>query len=118
MTKTILILLLALVVFIAVGSVIDPAAHPETNSRWYYVTHPYIAFRTYSVAPVVVYQPYYVAPVYPVYRVYPVYTYQYWYNRFAGPQKSVIDTSQSGQSGQNSQNSQELKKIGADQLTK
>lgn len=105
MRKTILILLLAFVAFTAIGSIIDPAAHTEANSRWFYVTHPFIAYRTYSVAPVVVYRPYYVAPVYPVYRVYPVYTYQYWYNRLAGPQKTVIDT-------------QELKKTGIDQLEK
>lgn len=117
MTKTILIVLLALVVFVAVGSVIDPAAHSEANSRWYYVSHPYIAYRTYTVAPVVVYQPYYVAPVYPVYRVYPVYTYQYWYNRFAAPQKNVLgDTSQPKKTTVD--NSSELKKTGIDQLTK
>src|ERR1700721_1072517 len=97
MMKTILILLLALVVFTAVGSLIDPAAHPETNSRWYYVSHPYVAYRTYTVA-----------PAYPVYRVYPVYTYQYWYNRLAGPQKSVLDTTQPKKAV--TDNSQELKK--------
>jgi hypothetical protein len=117
MMKTILILLLALVVFTAVGSIIDPAAHPETNSRWYYVSHPYVAYRTYTVVPAYpVYRRYYVAPAYPVYRVYPVYTYQYWYNRLAGPQKSVLDTTQPKKAV--TDNSQELKKTGFDQIVK
>ena len=117
MKKTILILALAFVVFIAIGSIIDPAAHPETNSRWYYMSHPFYAYRTYTVAPVYpVYRPYYVAPVYPVYRAYPVYTYQYWYNRFAAPQKSVIDTSQPQKPA--TDNSQELQKTGFDKRAK
>ena len=105
MKKTILILALAFVVFIAIGSIIDPAAHPETNSRWYYMSHPFYAYRTYTVA-----------PVYPVYRAYPVYTYQYWYNRFAAPQKSVIDTSQPQKPA--TDNSQELQKTGFDKIAK
>jgi hypothetical protein len=91
MKKTILVLALAFVAFVAVGSVIDPAAHTGDNkSRVYYFVHPYVAYRTYTVAPVVYYPRYYatpVYPVYPVYRVYPVYTYQYWYNRFSAPKQ-------------------------------
>jgi len=93
MKKTILILALVFVAFVAVASVTDPPAHNgEGKSRIYYFVHPYIAYHTYTVAPVVYYPRYYVAPVYPVYpvyRVYPVYTYQYWYNRFAAPKPST-----------------------------
>jgi hypothetical protein len=98
MKKTILVLALVFVAFVAVASVTDPPAHPgEGKSRIYYFVHPYIAYHTYTVAPVY-YPRYYVAPVYPVYpvyRVYPVYTYQYWYNRYAAPKQSqqqVLDT--------------------------
>ena len=89
MKKTILVLALAFVAFVAVASVTDPAAHNgDSKSRIYYVVHPYIAYHTYTVAPVVYYPRYYVTPVYPVYRVYPVYTYQYWYNRFSPPKQN------------------------------
>jgi hypothetical protein len=96
MKKTILVVALAFVAFVAVASVTDPAAHNNTpsdsKSRIYYFVHPYIAYHTYTVAPVVYYPRYYAAPVYPVYpvyRVYPVYTYQYWYNRFAAPKQNA-----------------------------
>jgi len=89
MKRTILYLLLVVVVLIAIASFTDPAAHGDQNQSWiYYVSHPYVAYRTYTVTPVVIYpryyRPVYVAPVYPVYRMYPVYTYQYWYNLAAG----------------------------------
>lgn len=87
MRKTILVLALAFVAFVAVASVTDPAARNvnsegESKSRFYYFVHPYYAWSTYTVTPVYYYRPSVV--VYPVYRVYPVYTYQYWYNRLAG----------------------------------
>lgn len=89
MKKTILVLALAFVAFVAVASVTDPAARNgnagDSKSRIYYFVHPYIAYHTYTVAPVYYYPRVYVAPVYPVYSVYPVYTYQYWYNRFSSP---------------------------------
>lgn len=87
MKKTIVVLALAFAAFVAVASVTDPAARNmnsenDSKSRFYYVVHPYVAWRTYTVAPVYYYRP--TVVVYPAYRVYPVYTYQYWYNRLSG----------------------------------
>ena len=68
MKKTFLVLALAFVAFVAVASVTDPPAHNgEGKSRIYYFVHPYIAYHTYTVAPVY-YPRYYVTPVYPVIR--------------------------------------------------
>ncbi len=88
MRKTVLVLALAFAAFVAVASVTDPAARDvsgegASKSRFYYFVHPYVAWSTYTVAPVYYYRP--TVVVYPVYRVYPVYTYQYWYNRLASP---------------------------------
>ena len=92
MRKTILVLALAFVAFVAVASITDPAARNatgnESKSRFYYFVHPYYAVHTYTVAPVYYYSP--AVVYYPAYRVYPVYTYQYWYNRFAGPKQSPV----------------------------
>jgi hypothetical protein len=89
MRKTILVLALAFLAFVAVASVTDPAARnnegSDSKSRFYYIVHPYVAVHTYTVYPVYYYRP--TVVVYPVYHVYPVYTYQYWYNRFAGPKE-------------------------------
>lgn len=95
MRRTILVLALAFLAFVAVASVTDPAArnnNGETKSRFYYVVHPYVAWSTYTVTPVYYYRP--TVVVYPVYHVYPVYTYQYWYNRLAGPKEPPQQTSQ------------------------
>jgi hypothetical protein len=116
MRKTILVLALAFLAFVAVASVTDPAARNndgnDSKSRFYYVVHPYVAVRTYTVAPVYYYRP--TVVVYPVYRVYPVYTYQYWYNRFAGPKEPQPQTQPQQQliQGQGSQveKSPDLKK--------
>jgi hypothetical protein len=82
MKKTIFVLVLILVAFTAMAAVSSPSAHGnDSKSRIYYFVHPYIAYHTYTYAPVVYYPRVYVAPVY---HVYPVYTYSYWYYKYAG----------------------------------